>query len=254
MPEPQVQVTPDTRPDTTAGARPVPSRHEVWRMFDRIAGRYDFLNRILSMRQDVLWRRKMARALPPGRNLRVLDLATGTGDVLLQLCQDQGKIAHGAGVDMSGNMLALGKLKIAQRKLDNILSMVRGDASMLAVQDNTVDAVTISFGIRNVIEPVAALREMRRVLRQGGRALVLEFSLPPNAVLRAGYLAYFRHVLPAIGGAISGDSHAYRYLNTTVESFPYGQAFCDLMVTAGFTNVQMLPLTFGIATLYTGDK
>ncbi|MBI5091172.1 MAG: bifunctional demethylmenaquinone methyltransferase/2-methoxy-6-polyprenyl-1,4-benzoquinol methylase UbiE [Candidatus Hydrogenedentes bacterium] len=254
MPKPQSQMTLDARTPSAAQSPTAPSRRDVWRMFDRIAGRYDFLNRSLSLRQDVMWRRRLAQSLPAGTGLSVLDLATGTGDVLLQLCQDRGKVAHGVGVDMAANMLAIGKAKIRDRKLDGVLAITRGDASQLAVRDAGFDAVTIAFGIRNVIDPAVVLREMRRALKDGGRALVLEFSLPSNALVRAAYLFYFRHVLPRIGALISGDAHAYRYLNTTVESFPYGQAFCDLMVTAGFANVKRIPLTLGIATLYTGDK
>ncbi|MCB0314807.1 MAG: class I SAM-dependent methyltransferase, partial [Calditrichaeota bacterium] len=116
------------------------------------------------------------------------------------------------------------------------------------------DAVTISFGIRNVTDVSRALGEMKRVLKGGGKAIILEFSLPGNALMRSLYLFYFRKVLPRIGGLISGDSFAYRYLNETVESFPYGEAFCDLMRQAGFHQVKMTPLTFGIATIYEGEK
>ena len=119
---------------------------------------------------------------------------------------------------------------------------------------SSFDAVTISFGIRNVLDVPKGLREMHRVLRPGGRALILEFSLPANAFIRWGYLLYFRNVLPLVGGLVSGDAKAYRYLNETVETFPYGAAFTALMTDAGFENVQAKPLTFGIATLYRGDR
>lgn len=230
-----------------------PSRQDVWRMFDRIAHRYDLLNRLLSFRQDVAWRKRLARLLPDRPDLRVLDLATGTGDVLLSLHHNSGRVQSGVGVDMAGKMLAIGHEKIAARDLSKTLRMVRGDAMTIAFDDASFDAVTIAFGIRNVLDVCEALREMRRVLRPGGRALVLEFSLPGNALFRAGYLFYFRHVLPRIGGLISGDSYAYRYLNETVESFPYGEAFCALMRDAGFADVRAHPLTFGIATIYEGS-
>ena len=231
-----------------------PSRHDAHRMFDRIAHRYDLLNRLLSMRRDVAWRREMARQLPEGPELRLLDLATGTGDVLIELQQRCPRVTRGVGLDMSAGMLAHGAEKLERRRLGGRFGMVRGDAVHLGVGDATFDAVTIAFGIRNVLDVGLALREMRRVLKPGGRALILEFSLPPNAFLRFGYLLYFRHVLPRVGGLVSGDSGAYRYLNQTVETFPYGNAFADRMREAGFSHVTLTPLTFGIATLYRGDK
>lgn len=231
-----------------------PARRDVWRMFDRIAHRYDLLNRVLSMRQDVAWRRRLARMLPEREDLRVLDLATGTGDVLLALRAGCPRVRSGVGMDMAGKMLAFGKEKFENCGQASALQMVRSDAMCIAAADTSFDVVTISFGIRNVLNVDTALREMHRVLKPGGRVLVLEFSLPSNALLRWGYLLYFRNVLPRIGGLVSGDSYAYRYLNQTVESFPYGEAFCELMRAAGFSNVMPEVLTFGIATIYQGDK
>src|SRR5690606_31416176 len=153
--------------DTTAA----PSRHDAHRMFDRIAHRYDLLNRLLSSRQDVAWRKRLARLLPDRPKLRVLDLATGTGDVLLSLYSNSGRVRSGVGVDMAGKMLAIGHEKIAARDLTTSLRMVRGDAMMIAFDDASFDAVTIAFGIRNVLDVSEAFREMRRVLRLGGRTL-----------------------------------------------------------------------------------
>lgn len=234
--------------------QPGPSRRNVWRMFDQIAGTYDLVNRLLSMRRDVVWRRKMAGMLPPGKALRVLDLATGTCDVLLALRRHAPSVAGGAGADMSGGMLRGGQRKLAAAGLAGMFPLVRSDATRLAFADGVFDAVTIAFGIRNVVDTDAALGEMLRVLKPGGRALILEFSLPSNALFRAVYLFYFRHVLPRLGGLVSGKPVAYRYLNETVEAFPYGEAFCALMARAGFERVSAKPLTFGIATLYTGDR
>ncbi|GMW00344.1 MAG: demethylmenaquinone methyltransferase [Candidatus Hydrogenedentota bacterium] len=223
-------------------------------MFDRIAHRYDLLNRMLSMRQDVAWRNRLARCLNDTPGQRVLDLATGTGDVLLTLCRRNSNVSSGVGVDMSGRMLGYGHEKAAAAGLGSRLRFVRGDATRIPVPEGFFDAVTISFGIRNVIDVPTALREMRRVLKPGGRVLILEFSLPGNPLFRSLYLWYFRKVLPRIGGVISGDHHAYRYLNQTVETFPYGDAFCQLMEDAGFRDLKAIPLTFGIATIYQGDK
>ena len=131
--------------------------------------------------------------------------------------------------------------------------MLRGDASRLGFADDGFDAVTMAFGIRNVADVPGTLREIHRVLRPQGRALILEFSLPRNPLIRAGYLSYFRYVLPRIGGLISGDTEAYRYLNSSVEGFPHGEAFCSLLRGAGFLDVKAFPMTLGIATLYQGD-
>ena len=174
-------------PDKPKGQEPV--RNESWRMFNRISRSYDLVNRLLSFGIDVRWRRRMARQLPAGEKLRVLDLATGTAD-----------------------------------------------------------------GIRNVPDVPRVLGEMCRVLKPGGRALILEFSLPENGLVRAVHLLYLRGLLPRIGGMISGDVEAYRYLNRTIEAFPYGDAFCELMRNAGFIQVASTPLSFGIATIYQGDR
>jgi len=227
---------------------------EVWAMFDRIAPRYDLLNRLLSFRRDVAWRKRMARFLDGRTGLRVLDLATGTGDQILHLLEGGADIAEAVGLDMAENMLAIGREKIAQRGLEGRVSLQVGDAVSIPLEDGGFDVVTITFGIRNVGDVSAALREMFRALKPGGRALVLEFSIPGNPVFRPVYVAYLRHVLPWLGGCLSGDREAYRYLNETVEAFPYGEAFCDLMRSAGFVEARAWPLSLGIATIYSGDR
>ena len=223
-------------------------------MFDRIAKRYDFLNHLLSFRQDIGMRKRMVRHLPEGDELKLLDLATGTGDVLLQLHRWSGRIKTGIGLDMSGGMLSYGRTKIKDARLDDCLHLMRGDAQCMGIGDESVDVATISFGIRNVPDVPKALADIHRVLKSGGRGMVLEFSLPANPIIRAGYLFYFRHILTRIGAMVSGDAQAYTYLNTTVEAFPYGDAFVKLMDDAGFARVEAYPLTFGIATLYVGYK
>ncbi len=230
-----------------------PSRHEVSKMFDKIAHRYDLLNRSLSFGQDVVWRKRMKRHLPDQEGLRVLDLATGTADQLLYLIDDE-RVVSGIGMDLAEKMLEIGREKIAARGLDGKLRLETGDAVSIPADDESADVATISFGIRNVVAVTEALDEMYRVLKPGGRALILEFSLPRNVVMRKLYLFYFRHILPRIGSLVSGDAYAYRYLNKTVETFPYGEAFCELMRAAGFRDVKARPLTFGIASIYQGDK
>lgn len=240
--------TADNQASAPAGPR------DTWRMFDRIAARYDLLNRLLSFRRDVAWRKRLCRHLPDRGGQRVLDLATGTADVLLSLFKNNAKVRSGVGMDPSAKMLALAKDKVEARHLGDKVHMLRSDAACIALEDGTFDAATMAFGIRNVADVGAALREIHRVLKPAGRALILEFSLPEGRCFRALYLFYFRHVLPRAGALVSGDGDAYRYLNASVEEFPYGQAFADLMRAAGFANVEAFPLTHGIATLYQGDK
>lgn len=242
------------RPDhNIASARLSPERTESWRMFDRIARRYDLLNRLLSAGRDVAWRRRLARFMPAKPAIDLLDVATGTGDVLLELAALCPSIRSGRGVDLADNMLAIAGHKIRRLGFETRLSVARGDASALPCAAESFDCVTIAFGIRNVVDVPGALAEMKRVLRPGGRLLVLEFSLPSSAAVRTAYLWYFRHVLPRLGGLISGDSYAYRYLNETVETFPYGEEFCSLLRKVGFVHVEHHPMTAGIATIYVGD-
>lgn len=225
-------------------------KNESWKMFNRIARRYDVLNRLLSGRQDVAWRKKCARQLPTEKPLTVLDLATGTGDLLRQLIKKRPNIQTAIGLDPAIDMLRIGQKKLAPYNG----KMLHGDAQNISLKNDTVDVITMSFGIRNVPDIDAVFYEMSRVLKSGGRTLILEFSLPNNWFIRKIYLLYFRYVLPFIGGLISGDHAAYSYLNRTVEDFPYGKAFCKRLENAGFQNVSALPLTFGIATLYKATK
>lgn len=235
-------------------ADPEPSRADVWKMFDRVARRYDFLNRLLSLGVDRIWRTKMAAFLPPGRDLHILDLATGTADQLLFLFEQTNSPGSGVGMDLAEKMLEIGRRKVAGRGLSEAISLKTGNAMDIPAKDNAFDAVTMSFGIRNMTDPSRALREMHRVLKPGGRVLILEFSIPGNRFFHTGYLLYLRHILPRIGAFFSGDAHAYRYLNRTIETFPEGEAFCKLLKDAGFASTSMHPLTFGIATIYQGDK
>jgi demethylmenaquinone methyltransferase/2-methoxy-6-polyprenyl-1,4-benzoquinol methylase len=231
-----------------------PSRHEIWRMFDRISGRYDLLNRILSFYQDVKWRKKLAQMLPDHSQQTVLDLATGTADVLLTLFNYSSKINHAVGLDMAQEMLQIGRKKIALQNLQKKIQILPGDAENIPFADNNFDTITIAFGIRNLISIEQGLREIFRVLKPKGRLLVLEFSLPDNRYIKVMYLFYFRKILPKIGSWLSGDRYAYHYLNQTVETFPYGKSFCDVLCTAGFQNIVAHPLTLGLASIYMAEK
>lgn len=220
-------------------------------MFDRLAPRYDLLNRLLSLCVDVWWRRVLAHALPP-EAARVLDIGTGTADVPVAIRRRApARTLWVAGLDPAMGMLRLGQGKLARHGLANQTPLLQGDAMCLPIHSDSFDAVTIAFSIRNVPDVAKTLAEVRRVLKPGGHALILEFSMPENRVVRAAYQCYFRWLLPRIGGWLSGCSSAYRYLNQTVETFPSGAAFCRMLTEAGFDHVSDRPLTFGIATLYT---
>jgi len=223
-------------------------------MFDRISPWYDGLNRLLSLRQDVRWRKKLAEFLPQDRPLRILDVATGTADVPIFLLEKMPAVGKIVGIDPAKKMLSIGRDKIARRKLQSVVTLFPGNAMQLPFPGDVFDAVTISFGIRNVTDIGRALREMYRVLKPGGRVLILEFSLPGFPLFRKIYLFYFRRLLPGIGGLLSGAPGAYRYLNRSVETFPYGENFLKRLEASGFRRTKAVPLTFGIATLYVGEK
>ena len=228
------------------------SKKTSWQIFNRIAKSYDSVNRILSFGLDIKWRRKVNSLLPAKKGINILDLATGTADQAIMLCDINPDISKVIGMDLSEEMLDFGRTKIG--RLNGRVELHTGDACNIPLEDSQFDAVTISFGIRNVPDVVQSMREMNRVLETGGKALILEFSLPKNPIIRFGHLFYLRNVLPFVGGIISGDYQAYRYLNTSIEAFPYGEDFCDLLRTAGFKTVKHHPVSFGIATIYEAIK
>ncbi len=223
-------------------------------MFDRIAGKYDLLNHLLSFGLDLHWRKKMSCFLPAGNDLSLLDLATGTGDQLISIMNKVARVHQAVGVDMSMQMLAIAKKKIKKYGWYPLVQLQSGEGSKINFPDNTFDVVTISFGIRNFIDLKLSLTEMWRVLKPAGRLLILEFSLPHNPIMRRLHLFYLRKILPFIGRTISGDDYAYRYLNETIETFPHGESFCSLLINRGFAQVQAKPLTCGIVTIYQGEK
>lgn len=234
-------------PPQTAPDNDLQKQRQIAGMFDRIAPTYDRLNRILSCGTDKRWRRRLADSLRGSE--RVLDLASGTGDQLLEILERSGSKVFGLGADLSKEMLVFGR-----EKLMGLAEVIQANATSLPLASEFFDAVTISFGIRNVVRYDEALKEMHRILKVGGTCVILEFGLPGNVVMRSGYLFYFRYILPIIGGWISGDRAAYKYLNQTVEKFPYGRDFAVKMEEAGFSEVVAQPLSGGIAYLYTGTK
>lgn len=229
------------------------SKAEAPAMFNRIASRYDLLNRLLSASIDQQWRLAVAKTVRNKPAARALDLATGTADQLLALAE-AGVIREGVGLDPAEQMLQIGREKIGRRTSGSRLTLQTGSAEAIPFPDQSFDLLTMSFGIRNVADLEQSLGEMVRVLRPGGQVILLEFSIPTSRIIRTLYLAYFRHLLPRIGGFLSGDRAAYRYLNQTVEAFPYGEAFVRLLTDAGFHTVQAVPKTFGIATIYSGFR
>jgi demethylmenaquinone methyltransferase/2-methoxy-6-polyprenyl-1,4-benzoquinol methylase len=233
---------------------PTPGRPEkaaVRSMFDRIAPRYDLLNRLLSAGVDVRWRRACVDMLAIEPPARVLDLCTGTADLLIEALERDSRTS-GLGLDLSMEMLSRGVRKLCRRGLSTRAALVSGDAERLPFESGTFDAALVAFGIRNVGDPLEALREVKRVLRPGGRLVVLEFSMPQGWRGQL-YRIYFTRVLPRLGGLVSGDGGAYGYLPASVTRFPEGEAFETLMRTAGLAAVRARPLSGGIAHLYLGE-
>jgi demethylmenaquinone methyltransferase / 2-methoxy-6-polyprenyl-1,4-benzoquinol methylase len=233
---------------TVASAELVGPAGGSGQMFDRIAARYDAMNRVLSFGLDRGWRRRTVRALQLGARPRVLDLATGTGD----LAVDIARMHPGAtviGLDPSRQMLAVAQHKLARRQLADRISLVRGDAQALPYRDDEMDAATIAFGIRNVPDRVAALREMARVVRPGGRIAVLELGEPRQGLLARAARFHTRHVVPRLGALLSG-AREYRYLQRSIAAFPPSAEFAAVMERAGLRVLEVTPLTFGVCTLY----
>lgn len=223
-------------------------------MFDRIAPTYDVLNHLLSLGRDYSWRRRAVRSLAKHGPARVVDLGTGTGDLLIALLRECPSVVEAVGLDVSEEMLRIGRQKVARHGLSERVRFVRDDALRSALSPDSFDAVTMGFGIRNTPDVPGTLQEIYRLLKRGGTAVVLEFSLPSNAVVRRCYLAYLRRVVPLIGALVSRDKGAYRYLNTSIEGFHRPAAFCSLMEQTGFSQVSAQRLTWGVASVYTGAK
>lgn len=222
-------------------------------MFDRISSKYDALNHLLSFNIDKVWRRKTAKAVAKHQPATILDLATGTADLAIALAKSNPK-ARIVGMDISEKMLEIGKRKVAKQKMDSRIELHVGDAADLPFEDNTFDAVTVAFGVRNFEDLDKGLSEIHRVLKTNGQAVILEFSMPERFPVKQLYLFYFKHLLPHIGGIVSKDKSAYSYLPTSVERFPKPSAFLEMLAQKGLSNGQAKPLTFGIATLYTTTK
>jgi demethylmenaquinone methyltransferase / 2-methoxy-6-polyprenyl-1,4-benzoquinol methylase len=227
-------------------------KEQVAKMFDNISHRYDFLNHFLSLGIDRGWRRKAIALLREQKPKQILDVATGTADFAIQaLSLNPDKIY---GIDISAGMLEFGKKKIVERKLSNKIELILGDSENIPFGENKFDAVTVAFGVRNFENLEKGLREIHRVLRPGGKLVVLEFSRPKAFPMKQLYNFYFKAILPRIGRMVSSDQSAYTYLPESVEAFPDGEDFIRILESTGFNQTRCKALTFGISSIYSATK
>lgn len=227
-------------------------KEQVTKMFDTISGEYDGLNRVISFGIDVKWRKKVVNIVKESSPNTILDIATGTGDLAIALAStNASKII---GLDISSGMLEVGKQKVTKKGLENRIEMVWGDSENMPFEDNAFDAITVAFGIRNFETLENGLKEILRVLKPGGRFVILETSVPTKTPYRQGYGFYTKYILPIIGRVFSKDKSAYRYLSESASVFPHGEALNNILRKIGFINVEDFPQTFGVATIYVSSK
>lgn len=227
-------------------------KEQVEEMFDNIAHRYDFLNHLLSLGIDKQWRKKAIRSIKAIQPQRILDIATGTGDLAFE-ARRQMPAVQIIGLDLSEGMLTKAREKAKERKLEN-MEFVKGDSENLHFEDTSFDAVSVAFGVRNFENLEAGLKEIYRVMKPGGRLAVLEFSKPRVFPVKQLFNFYFKNILPATGRMISKDARAYEYLPESVQAFPEGKDFIKILEKTGFKSCKDQPLTFGICSLYTAEK
>lgn len=228
-------------------------KKQVEKMFDKIAFRYDFLNRFLSAGIDIGWRKKAIKLLLPVKPERILDVATGTGDFALTSYEIL-KPAKITGIDISEGMLELGRKKIAKAGLDTHIELLNGDSEAILFEDNSFDAVTVAFGVRNFENLEQGLSEIKRVLKPGGRLIVLECTKPSMPVVKQFYNFYMKFITPKIGKIIANNNDAYQYLNDSVLQFPEKESFIQILNKAGYRNTFYKTLTLGICTIYCAEK
>lgn len=227
-------------------------KEQVTKMFDTISKEYDGLNRVISFGIDVKWRKKVVKLVGETQPTSVLDIATGTGDLAINLTKTNAdKIV---GLDISEGMLEVGRSKIAKRNLSKTIEMVLGDSEKLPFEDNSFDAITVAFGIRNFENLEKGLSEILRVLKPSGIFVILETSVPTKFPFRQGYNIYTKGIMPIIGKIFSRDKVAYSYLSESASVFPYGERLNNILRKIGFINPVAMPQTFGVATIYTATK
>jgi demethylmenaquinone methyltransferase/2-methoxy-6-polyprenyl-1,4-benzoquinol methylase len=227
-------------------------KEQVAQMFDTISGNYDGLNRVISFGIDVKWRKKVLQLVAAKNPERILDIATGTGDLALLMAQTNATEIIGA--DISEGMMEVGRKKVTAQQLDNRIKLVYGDSENLPFTDNHFDAITVAFGVRNFETLEKGLAEILRVLRPGGIFVILETSVPVKFPFKHGYKAYSKYLLPLIGRLFSKDQSAYAYLSESASVFPYGEALNNILRKIGFIEVKNMPQTFGVATIYSASK
>jgi demethylmenaquinone methyltransferase/2-methoxy-6-polyprenyl-1,4-benzoquinol methylase len=227
-------------------------KEEVADMFNNISKKYDFLNHFLSMGIDKLWRKKAIKILSKNNPKIILDIATGTGDFAIEALKLNPKKI--IGIDISEGMLNIGKEKMKKKKVDHIINLQLGDSEKLEFEDNYFDGYTVGFGVRNFENLEKGLSEMLRVLKPNGTAVILEFSKPKKFPVKQSFYVYSKYILPTIGKIVSKDSRAYTYLPESINAFPEGQNFIDIMSKVGYKNVQSKLVSGGIATIYYGVK
>ncbi len=233
--------------DSTLG-----KKQQIAKMFDAISNEYDGLNRVISFGIDIKWRNKVVQIVADAQPKNILDIATGTGDLAINLTRTNA--SQIIGLDISEGMLDVGRQKILKKELHETIDMVVGDSENLPFDDNAFDAITVAFGVRNFENLEIGLAEILRVLKPGGIVVVLETSVPTKFPFKQGYYLHTRVVLPLIGKLFSNDKSAYSYLSESASKFPYGTAFNNILTKTGFINTKALPQTFGVATIYTATK
>ena len=227
-------------------------KEQVTQMFDTISKEYDGLNRVISFGIDIKWRKKVVEIVNKQQPDTILDIATGTGDLAINLAETNAtKII---GLDISSGMLDIGKQKIKKKALDSKIEMVLGDSENMPFEDNAFDAITVAFGVRNFETLENGLKEIYRVLKPNGTFVILETSIPTKTPYRQGYKFYTKNILPLIGKAFSKDRSAYKYLSESASVFPYGETLNNILRKIGFINVEDLPQTLGVATIYKSSK
>jgi len=244
----EVHKTPVT-PYVESGSK----KEQVTTMFDKIAPKYDLLNRVLSMGIDTIWRKKAINRLNPNDHKKILDVATGTADVALEI-HKQLSPQEIIGMDISSEMVNFGQKKIDKKGLSDTIKLEVGDSEGMRYEEGYFDAVTVAFGVRNFGNLEKGLSEMHRVLRSGGKTVILEFSRPKIFPFKQLFNFYFKHILPKIGGSTSSDDKAYDYLYRSVQAFPDYEAFAEILERVGFRSVEWKSLSLGICTIYTGIK
>ena len=227
-------------------------KEQVAKMFDTISKEYDGLNRVISFGIDVKWRNKVVKIIGDTNPNSILDIATGTGDLAINLTKT--KASKIIGLDISEGMLEVGRKKIEKLNLNNTIEMVFGDSEKIPFDDNSFDAITVAFGVRNFEDLEKGLSEIYRVLKVGGTFAVLETSIPTKTPYKQGYTFYSKNILPLIGKLFSKDKSAYKYLSDSAAAFPYGEAFNNILQKIGFIAIENKPQTFGVASIYIAKK